>query len=186
VPGDARRAALTSGAAALRGQRSTIVVPLDAKFAEARCVATELAAPSACIVLIGVVPEATQIVAAPDGVSTAGGRDSERLEAATQAYLEAIARRADVPDVEIVHRRGDPALEVAALAHERSACVVIMATHGRTGPMRSVLGSIAGGVLHRTKTPVMVVGPKNVQPALPVGWPPTTPARVPEPDPDDT
>ena len=153
-------------------QDSTIIVPLDgSKFAEAALpVANELGRVLGVrIVLVGVVPEATQIVAAPDGVPLSDGPDSERLQAITQAYLEAVATRVELTGVEWVQRLGEPAVEVAALAEERSACAVVMATHGRMGPARSVLGSVAGGVLRRTSIPLMVIGPCQQQPSLPVG-----------------
>jgi nucleotide-binding universal stress UspA family protein len=39
--------------------------------------------------------------------------------------------------------------------------VVVMATHGRTGFRRAVLGSVAGAVLREGSTPVLLVGPNE-------------------------
>ena len=59
-------------------------------------------------------------------------------------------------------RFGDPAAEIVAEAEERTAAAVVMATHGRTGVMRSVLGSVAGQVVHTGMVPVALVRPDTV------------------------
>jgi nucleotide-binding universal stress UspA family protein len=60
-------------------------------------------------------------------------------------------------------RYGDPAAEITAAAAEYAAAAVIMATHGRTGLARSVLGSVAGGVLHRGSTPLLLLHPPELR-----------------------
>ena len=45
----------------------------------------------------------------------------------------------------------------AKLTLVRAAATVVMATHGRTGLLRSMLGSIAGAVVHCGNTPVVLV-----------------------------
>jgi nucleotide-binding universal stress UspA family protein len=51
-----------------------------------------------------------------------------------------------------------------------AAAAVVMTTHGRTGPARSMFGSVAGGVVHGTNVPVVVLRPTaprtGSQPAL--------------------
>jgi len=42
------------------------------------------------------------------------------------------------------------------------AAAVLMATHGRTGLVRSMLGSVAGGVLHHSRSPVVLIRPPDL------------------------
>lgn len=50
---------------------------------------------------------------------------------------------------------GDPVHEVCALGDE--ADLIVMGSHGRTGLMRALLGSVAYSILKRSKQPVVVV-----------------------------
>lgn len=75
-------------------------------------------------------------------------------------YLGSSQRR-----VQTVVRHGDPATEIAAVTQEYAAAAVIMATHGRTGLVRSILGSVAGGVLHRSRAPVVPIRPPELRAA---------------------
>jgi nucleotide-binding universal stress UspA family protein len=56
-------------------------------------------------------------------------------------------------------RFGDPAQEIVSCAAERGAALIAMATHGRTGWRRVVLGSVAEQVLRTTPVPVLLVRP---------------------------
>ena len=62
-----------------------------------------------------------------------------------------------IANAQRVRRTGDPATEIARVADERGAAAIVMATHGRAGWSRAVLGSVAGGVLERASVPVVVV-----------------------------
>jgi nucleotide-binding universal stress UspA family protein len=85
----------------------------------------------------------------------------ELERAGAQAYLARVASR--WPDGGRVGARdvriGDPGTEIAAGARERGAGLVAMATHGRGGLLRTVLGSVATGTLQRATTPVLLVRP---------------------------
>jgi nucleotide-binding universal stress UspA family protein len=56
-------------------------------------------------------------------------------------------------------RFGDPAHEIANCASERRVALIAMATHGRTGWRRVVLGSVAEQVLRMAPVPVLLVRP---------------------------
>lgn len=56
-------------------------------------------------------------------------------------------------------RFGDPASEIVAVVDEGGFDLVVMATHGRSGVVRLLLGSVAGEVLKRVHVPVMMVRP---------------------------
>jgi nucleotide-binding universal stress UspA family protein len=58
-----------------------------------------------------------------------------------------------------VLRDGDPAAEIVAEAREGGADLVVMATHGRGGLGRAVLGSVAAGVVAQSPVPVVLLRP---------------------------
>jgi nucleotide-binding universal stress UspA family protein len=63
-----------------------------------------------------------------------------------------VAVRSDV-------RLGDPATAIAEAAASASAALVFMATHGRTGVRRAIMGSVAGQVLERSGVPLVLIRP---------------------------
>ena len=63
----------------------------------------------------------------------------------------------------ITHLRLDaPAAEIAQLASDLEADIVVVGTHGRRGFSRVLLGSVAEGVVRLSPCPVLVVRPKRV------------------------
>lgn len=65
------------------------------------------------------------------------------------------------PTVPYVHRlvMGNPADEIVRLAEEENADLIVMATHGRTGIGRVLMGSVAEAVVRRAKCPVFTLKP---------------------------
>lgn len=63
---------------------------------------------------------------------------------------------------DLVFRAGDPAQEIADLAEELEVDTIVMATHGRSGLSRAVLGSVAERVLRQAVVPVVTVRPAAV------------------------
>jgi nucleotide-binding universal stress UspA family protein len=143
-------------------EQPVLIVPLDGSdVAESALpIARELAqAIGARVVVAGVVPKPGQFVAGQAGaIVTYAGSEHAQLVADAWAYLESSAGGLGtmVTSVETVVRYGDAAVEVAAVAREYAAAAVVMATHGRTGLVRSILGSVAGGVLHHSTCPVVL------------------------------
>jgi nucleotide-binding universal stress UspA family protein len=118
------------------------------------------------IVLVGVIPPPGQLIAEQSGaIGTYVGADHERLETEAKEYLEAILRSlaASGLDVEATVRHCKPAVEIGEVAHQHEAAAVVMATHGRTGLVRALLGSIAGQVLHLGTSPVILVRPPELR-----------------------
>lgn len=133
-------------------QMQRIVVALDGSVLAEEVldgVAPVAAALSAELLLVRVVAPGQ---ADPASVSTA------------QAYLEGVAKRLrhDGHKVRALALEGAPAQKVASLAREMDARIIAMATHGRAGVGRYVLGSVAAEVLHRTTTPLLVMRPPHV------------------------
>jgi universal stress protein A len=67
-----------------------------------------------------------------------------------------------VPNDESVrfeHRviRGTPSSEIANLAEEEKADLIVMGTHGRTGLKRLLMGSVAEAVVRRANCPVLTL-----------------------------
>jgi nucleotide-binding universal stress UspA family protein len=143
------------------GHEPVLLVPLDgSELADAALpLAGGLAQTiGARIVLIGVIPKPGQLVGVEGAAVPYTGNDFEQVDAEARAYLKTSAAQFESPmRVECVLRYGEPAAEIAAAADEFAAAAVVMGTHGRTGLVRSMLGSVAGGVLHRCTAPVILV-----------------------------
>ncbi|HLZ26881.1 MAG TPA: universal stress protein [Chloroflexota bacterium] len=155
----------------LDAPRPELIVPLDgSSLAEAavplgRGLAKAL---GGHIVLVGVIPTPGQLVAEQGGaIGTYVGSDHARLESEAKAYLEAIlgSLTASGLSAEATVRQGKPAVEIGEVAREHGAAAVVMATHGRTGLVRTLLGSVAGEVLHLGASPVILVRPPEPRPA---------------------
>jgi nucleotide-binding universal stress UspA family protein len=146
-----------------------LVLPLDGSaLAEAAApIAARLAtACGASLVLVGVVPTAGQLVAAEGGITTYVDADLEQMTAEATDYLAEIRTRLPAAmRIDTVVRHGSPGREIAEEAEERAAMAVVMATHGRTGLVRSLLGSVAGEVVHHGTSPVILIPSHVLRPA---------------------
>ena len=123
----------------------TILVPLDGSSLAERALpyAAALArAADARIVLERVAPPA------------AGDAEGEARD-----YLNGVAARLGEPglSVEIVVAAGEAVAEIAEAARDRSADLLVMATHGRGGLGRWVYGSVAEALLARLPLPILLV-----------------------------
>jgi nucleotide-binding universal stress UspA family protein len=143
-----------------------ILVPLDGSaFAE-----TVL---PAVLEIIGATGELvlSSVAAPPDHVER---DDRGRVRAYLDQQEEGITREAfdylRRVEAQLKHQRpnlrvmldvriGDPARDIAIAEIDRGADLVVMATHGRTGIRRAVLGSVAGAVLATGSVPVLLVSP---------------------------
>ncbi|MDH3404590.1 MAG: universal stress protein [Acidobacteriota bacterium] len=84
----------------------------------------------------------------------------DRLEQVTNTQLGAIAGRENVAELRVreIRRRGFRAsLVILDYAREAGADLIVMGTHGRRGPMRWFLGSVAEEVLRHATCPVLAV-----------------------------
>ena len=72
-----------------------------------------------------------------------------------------------------IHVRSEvPSGEIAQLASDLDADLVVIGTHGRRGFRRLLLGSVAEGVVRLAHCPVLVVRPKDHEPQVPAIEPP--------------
>lgn len=84
-------------------------------------------------------------------VDRAGGTHLEELAAITRGGGVRC-------EVETLH--GDPAFQILQAARDGKADLVVMATHGREGVPRVVLGSVTEAVLHATPCPLLTIPPR--------------------------
>ena len=92
------------------------------------------------------------------------GLDAQMLaqwRAEAQTYLDQVADRlrghGQVVETRIV--LGPPAITILDYAHEHAADLIAMATHGRGGVARMLLGSVADKVVRGSGTPVLLRRP---------------------------
>lgn len=85
------------------------------------------------------------------------------------AFLQARPAGADASITRVVShvRANAPSREIAQLAADLEADLVVVGTHGRSGVARFLLGSVAHAVVNLAPCPVLVVRPKQV-PLVPV------------------
>jgi nucleotide-binding universal stress UspA family protein len=151
--------------------RPEFVVPLDGStLAEAALpVARGLAnAVGGHVVLVGVIPTPGQLIVEQGGaIGMYSDSDHAQLEVDTHQYLEGLVSQltASGLSAEATVRQGKPATQIGEVADEHDAAAVVMATHGRTGLARMLMGSVAGELLRRSTSPVMLVRPPTLRPA---------------------
>jgi universal stress protein A len=76
-----------------------------------------------------------------------------------EARLETIGHECGqlVKEVKTICKVGSPAKEIVALAHGESVDLIVTGTHGHTGLMELVMGSIARSILKTAHGPVLIV-----------------------------
>jgi nucleotide-binding universal stress UspA family protein len=147
-----------------------LIVPLDGSaFAETTLPhAIALAgALGAALELLHVVTPQTPVYPRLVFLTPGMIEDADRLlrddSARAAAYLAEIAGRlaaqAAGVDIQATVEVGAPADVILREAQIRGARLVVMATHGRTGLQRMLLGSVAHEVVHRSLLPVLLVHP---------------------------
>ena len=142
-----------------------IIVPLDGSSLARQAVpfAAHLATRCHTELLL-----AHAVVATPHGGET-GAQAIARDRAEAEASLTALRADLVAPGltVDVAVEEGDPTAVVLSLARERQGALIVMTTHGRSGPARWVLGSIAEQVLQRTHLPVLLLTPWALEQATP-------------------
>ncbi len=163
-----------------------ILVPLDgSKLAEcALPYAEELA--KGCnteeVILISVTervrgqtgaPEAQEVYRASDkpGVQRASSEITVtvgKMQRQAQRYLGRIAKRLVAKGIQVQTDvlLGKPAEEIASFAEHNDADIIVMSSHGRSGPSRWAYGSVADRVLRASCIPVLMVRAPGCVPGI--------------------
>jgi nucleotide-binding universal stress UspA family protein len=143
-----------------------VLVPLDgSSFAESAIeAAADLSGPSGELVLVSVIEPPDHVERDENGrVLAYLDQQEEARTRDAREYLSHVAGRISKQHQAVRAtldvRIGEPAEGIVMSAADRGVDLVVMATHGRTGFRRAVLGSVAGRVLLTGSTPVMLVGP---------------------------
>jgi hypothetical protein len=74
-------------------------------------------------------------------------------------------------------------LGITNFAREHGVGVIVMATHGRGGMTRALLGSVATATLRQTDVPIMLVRPVEAEHGLDLSQPAAQPAGASTPPP---
>lgn len=132
-----------------------VVVPVD--FSEnsfaAVDTALDLVSDPSHVRIVYVLPAIEP--AEPDVVWTTIDDDVRRSHA-EQALAERLSD-ARYRGVQICIRFGDAGREVAALAQEQHAELIVLSSHGRTGLSRLLIGSVAEKIVRLAHCPVLVL-----------------------------
>ncbi len=89
---------------------------------------------------------------------------SSSLEIEARKHLSALTREIESEsDVKVIGviRQGIDYEEITNYANEFKTDLIVIATHGRTGIMHSLLGSVAEKVIQHSKCPVLVIPPRE-------------------------
>jgi nucleotide-binding universal stress UspA family protein len=120
-------------------------------------------------VVVPPVPAAVSVAALGAGVwgawpPAAFDYDPKADLAAARDYLESVAAgvRARGHAVQVAVESGPAAATIVDHAHEQAVAAIALATHGRGGLARLVLGSVAYETARRAAVPLLLVRPANL------------------------
>jgi nucleotide-binding universal stress UspA family protein len=87
----------------------------------------------------------------------------EELRTSGRARLQALCDRMGGLGIRASYQivDGDPAREIDEFARANSVDLIAMTSHGRTGLIRAILGSVTDAVIRESVTPVLVVRAKE-------------------------
>jgi nucleotide-binding universal stress UspA family protein len=90
-------------------------------------------------------------------------------EQPAQAELDKLSEPGleQISKVERTVRTGPPFLEIVRYARERDIDLIVMGTHGRTGLVHALIGSVAEKVVRKSPCPVLTVRPEGHQFVMP-------------------
>jgi nucleotide-binding universal stress UspA family protein len=148
---------------------ASVLVPLDGSTFSEMAIepAADLVGPLGELILACVVEPPSEVERAEDGhVIAYLDQQEEARSREAREYLSEVASRVAqrYPRLRIAQdvRIGDAQNGISMAVADRAADLVVMATHGRTGISRAVVGSVAGAVLRNAPAPVVLVGPREV------------------------
>jgi nucleotide-binding universal stress UspA family protein len=87
----------------------------------------------------------------------AQAHDEELAEA--QGYINGMIKQLSEPEVQVCGEvlEGSPAEAIMHFAHKVKANLIVITTHGRTGLMRMVMGSVADQIVRQCGCPVLLI-----------------------------
>jgi nucleotide-binding universal stress UspA family protein len=99
----------------------------------------------------------------PDGLYQSRQEDLDKLVFWGKQYLAEVVKRMadDGVNAKSVLIDGKPADTILEYAVKNGIDLIIMSTHGRSGPSRWAFGSVTNKIVHSSKPPVLVVTPEG-------------------------
>lgn len=109
------------------------------------------------IYLENVCPPLPYVMAAPEAICVAESQSEREI----RAELEKLVQREEMKGLatSLLVGSGDPAEEILRAVRDHDIGLAVAATHGRTGVMRLLMGSLAEELLRTLPCPVLTVGP---------------------------
>lgn len=145
-----------------------IVVPLDGSVLAASALqpACDLADMLDGSLLLVRFVESSSFASSSEGYAFATPDEDDPKLVQARAQLEHLAAglRTRARPVEVHTLFGTPFFDVATLARDVGADAIVMATHGRGGLGRALLGSVATSTLQRSHVPLLIVRPVSAEP----------------------
>ncbi len=89
----------------------------------------------------------------------------QKAQAAAKDYLSKVADslKKDGAATQAVVIQGRPADTILEFADKNRVDLIIMSTHGRSGPSRWVFGSVADKIVRHSTAPVLITSPPGVR-----------------------
>jgi nucleotide-binding universal stress UspA family protein len=147
-------------------ERVKILVPLDGSELSASVLrpACELADLLGGSLLLLTLVESSRFASYTEGYLSGEPDEHDEDLVVARSQLEAVAAgvRTGTRPVEVKALFGTPFFDVAAIARDVGAHAIAMATHGRGGLGRTLLGSVATATLQRSDIPLLIVRPDLV------------------------
>ena len=95
-------------------------------------------------------------------IAETSAQAEQRVRTESAEYIESIARKWFPQGADIaVLGSGDVAEQLAVYAREHDVDIIAMATHGRTGLAKALMGSVAGALLQSRVAPLLLVKPET-------------------------
>ena len=161
------------------GTPGKILVPLDGSELATAALgpATQLADSLGATLVLGSVVTFPAYAAYAEGYTFVDPAPTENALAGSRQYLMDVAAglRTETRKVEVSAMFGSPFYGVTMMASDLEASLIVMATHGRGGIARAVLGSVATATLRQSGVPVLMVRPDELA-RLSLGQAATQPA----------
>ncbi|MCC7106470.1 MAG: universal stress protein [Chloroflexi bacterium] len=141
-----------------------VLVPLDGSMLAESALAAAVSLASLAkleLYLLRVVEIATPALA-----RVRSSVDAERELGNAKTYLDGTAQRLRTAGFacKVEARQGYAATTIDIVAREHGADVIAMATHGRSGLARLVLGSVATRMIHSASVPLLLIRPVDAAP----------------------
>ena len=108
------------------------------------------------VLLFHAIPMPIEALGQPVFVEPPAGAEHDAREA-----LARLAAEASLQDYEIAVGTGDPAHEIVHAARQYGCDLIVVATHGRGGLGRLMLGSVAERVIRESTVPVLTIRPDH-------------------------